>query len=416
MKQSLPPPFITGEKVYQGLFLILCASLASSLFLNAYPRKLFYLVSYTATIFILIKIKRREIIFNRDAIAVSVALFLIGAVRLVWGEAFSHSLFTDVTGNYRTGGKLFIISSVTAYFFIVWRNYLTTRVAFSGLIILLAGLCVTLAVALHEHMTTGDRVRLLTDSAGTVSYLITLLAFSSLFIAYRAVSGLSLRITLFCVIACLNTLLLVLTESRAGVLSLPFMYMAFFFLVHRKLVKFSLFPLGIMITVGFIMMPESVWNRLDSIQTEISSYQSNNDTSIGARFSIWKSGFQSIRWTFIGQSPDDRTLKARMFITNHERGNPEAFKNVQYHLHNDMLETLSLQGIAGGISVLIFYIVLIYVPVTRQSAGLALLPASLVIFGLTDTVLIQSLSVTVICLSLCISYALLGTVKAGGNR
>lgn len=400
-------PVITAAHTYELLFIMACTALAISLFVDAYPRKLLYIIAYLAVIFMAVKLKRRELVCDGTALKVAAGLLLLGGVRFTWGEMHAHAHFSDITSNYRTGGKLFMVSALLAYFFIGWRQYITRKVALKGFIILLSGLTVTLGFAVHEHLQTGTRIQLLTDSAGTVSYLITSLAISTLFIGYAAIKHPGGRIGLFCVIFVLNTLLLILTESRAGVLTLPVLYLAFFCLMHTRIIRFAIIPLIVMMAIGFTLLPHSVWQRLESIRTEVGSYNTNNDTSIGARFSIWKGGFASIDWSTMGQSPDERTSKAREFITEHERKNPEAYKNVQYHLHDDVLETLSLQGIAGGITVLFFYLILLIVPLKNRSPEIAILPASYVIFGLTDTVLIQSLSVTIICLSVFVSYAMI---------
>jgi len=294
-----------------------------------------------------------------------------------------------------------MVSALLAYFFIAWRHFVTRKVALKGFIILLSGLTVTLGFAVHEHLQTGRRIQLLTDSAGTVSYLITSLAISTLFTGYRAIKHPGGRISLFCVIFVLNTLLLILTESRAGVLTLPVLYLGFFCLTHTRIIRSAIIPLILMMAVGFTLLPHSVWQRLESIHTEVGSYNTNNDTSIGARFSIWKGGYASIDWSPMGQSPDEKTSKARAFITEHERKNPEAYKNVQYHLHDDILETLSLQGIAGGITILFFYLVLLIVPFKNRSPEIVILPASYVIFGLTDTVAVSHHNMPVCFRQLC---------------
>lgn len=408
-------PVITAAHIYELLFIMACTALAISLFVDAYPRKILYVIFYSAAIFMAVKLKRREFICDSAALKVAAGLLLLGIVRFTWGEMHAHAQFSDITSNYRTGGKLFMVSALLAYFFIGWRQYVTQKAALKGFVILFSGLTVTLGFAVHEHLQTGTRIQLLTDSAGTVSYLITSLAISTLFMGYGAIRHPVARISLFCVIFVLNTLLLILTESRAGVLTLPVLYLGFFCLMHARIIRFAIIPMIVMIAIGFTLLPHSVWQRLESIRTEVGSYNTNNDTSIGARFSIWKGGFASIDWSPMGQSPDDRTSKAREFITEHERKNPEAYKNVQYHLHDDVLETLSLQGIAGGVTILLFYLILLIVPFKNRSPGTAILPASYVIFGLTDTVLIQSLSVTIICLSVFVSYALLKCSDNGGQ-
>lgn len=402
-------PVITATIAYPWLFLMICTTLATSLFIDVYPRKLLYVTSYVVVIVMALTFRRKEFVYDGLALAVAAALMLLGTVRFAWGEMYAQAQFSDIISNYRTGGKVFMLSALLAYFFIAWRHCITRKIALKGFVILLSGLAITLGFAVYEHLQTGLRIQQLADSAGTVSYLITAQAFCTLFTGYRAVEHTGGRIGVFFIIFLLNTLLLVLTASRAGMLALPVLYLGFFCLMHTRLIRYMLIPLVVMMAAGFTMLPQSIWQRLDSIHTEISLYNTNNDTSIGARFSIWKGGYASINWSLMGQSPDERTLKARIFITEHERKNPEAYKNVQYHLHDDVLETLSLQGIAGGISILIFYLVLLIVPIKNRSSRITLLPASVVIFGLTDTVLIQSLSVTIICLSIFISYALLQT-------
>lgn len=78
-----------------------------------------------------------------------------------------------------------------------------------------------------------------------------------------------------------------------------------------------------------------------------------------------------------------------------------------YHLHDDLLETLSLQGIAGAVTLIIFYVGLIMVAIRRRALDVALLPVSIFIFGLTDTVWIQSSSVFILMASIIMSYALM---------
>lgn len=398
---------ITARTAFQGLFLIICASLATSLFLDAYPRKILYVASYAAVIFMAVKIKKNEFIYDKTALVMAATLIFIGCTRFTWGHVFSQAHFSDITSNYLMGGKIFLVSSLLTYFFIAWRHFLSRKTALSGFAILFAGLLLTLGFSLHEHLSTGHRVKLLSDSAGTISYLMTALALSTMFTGYRALEHTGARVGLFLTIFFINTYLLILTESRAGVLTLPVLYVLFFCVTHPRLIKAALIPLLILMAAVFTILPHSVWQRLDNIRTEVSSYHTNNDTSIGARFSIWKGGIDSIRWTLIGQSPDDRTRKAREYITENERKNPEAYKNVQYHLHDDILETLSLQGLTGGLSLLLFYLVLFVAPVKSRTYGLSILPVSFFIFGLTDTVLIQSFSVTVICLAVIVSYALM---------
>ena len=403
--------WLTEKNVYQCCFLLLSVVLATSLVLSAYPKKIFYIVGYITFLFLLIQALRRKWVMDKTALMVAVPVLFIGFVRVIWAKIYVNAAFSDVVNNYAQGGKIFIISAFISYLLIAWRHHLSSKILWVCLCILVVGLLTTMGFAITENAQTHRRIKLLTDSAGTVSYLITALALAALFIVNRVVTSRLNQILMFIAIFAINMVLMFMTESRAAVLFLPGLYLLGFYLTHRWAGKFSLIALVVLIAGGLFFMPSSILQRLDNIKNEIGSYQTNNDTSIGARFSIWKGGYHSVDWTIIGQSPDTRTAKARSFIIEHERKNPEAYKNVMYHLHDDFLETLSLQGLAGAITLIIFYLSLLFVALWRRAPDVTLLPVSIIIFGLTDTVLIQSSSVFILMSSIILSYALITSTR-----
>ncbi|MEJ5045833.1 O-antigen ligase family protein [Pantoea nemavictus] len=398
---------MTSENIYHLCFFLLSVVLASSLVVSAYPKKIFYIVGYVTLLFLLVQGVKKNFIWDKSAFTVATPILLLGLVRVIWAKMHVDAHFTDVVDNYFQGGKLFIISAFISYFFIAWRHFLSFRMLRITILVLVIGLLFTLGASIHENAQTHRRVKLLTDSAGTVSYLITALALTALFVVNKVVVRRAYQIVMFIAIFIVNMLLMFYTESRAAILALPVLYFLCFYLTHRWAGKYVLALSVLLIAGGLFFMPSSVMHRLDNIQSEIDSYHRNNDTSIGARFSIWKGGFNSISWTFLGQSPDERTNKAREYIKESERGNPEAYKNVMYHLHDDFLETLSLQGIAGAVTLILFYLGLIVVALGFRAFDITLLPISIFIFGLTDTVWIQSGSVFILMAATVISYSLI---------
>ncbi|WP_320204464.1 O-antigen ligase family protein [Candidatus Pantoea floridensis] len=398
---------MTSKNIYQLCFVILSVALASSLVVPAYPKKAFYLVGYLTVLFLLVQGVKRKLVLDKSALILVLPILLLGLVRVIWSRVYADATFTDVVDNYFQGGKIIIISAFVSYFFIAWRHYLSPMVLRISVTLLFIGLLATLGTGIYEYTHTHQRIKLLTDSAGTVSYLITALALSALFIVNKVIVQRATQIAMFAAIFIVNMLLMFLTESRAAVLALPGLYLLCFYLTHRWAGKYALTIFAVLILGGVFLMPSSIMHRLDNIQSEIDSYQNNNDTSIGARFSIWKGGYHSISWTLLGQSPDDRTGKARLYINEKERANPEAYKNVMYHLHDDLLETLSLQGIAGALSLILFYFGMIVTALRFRALDITLLPLSIIIFGLTDTVWIQSGSVFILMAAIIISYSLM---------
>ncbi|MEE8747768.1 MAG: O-antigen ligase family protein [Rahnella inusitata] len=131
-----------------------------------------------------------------------------------------------------------------------------------------------------------------------------------------------------------------------------------------------------------------VLDRIDNLQTEITSYnQGDRNTSVGARFSMWRAGIDVFKQHPLGQSADSRNALATTFINQNEGGNPEAIRNLQFHLHNDIIDTLSLQGIFGGIIMLLFFAVLLLYPFKLVPKGyeFLLLSVPVIYFSQGDT-------------------------------
>lgn len=398
---------ITEKHVYNACFFAISTSLALSLSVKGYPEKIFYWCSYISLIFLLFSAFKKTLRVDMFALLLSLSISLVGLIRLLWSLKFHGSEFSDVIGNYFIGGKRLILFGVLFYFFYAYRGFLTSLTLKCSFASFALGTIIVLALAYSEYHSGGGRIKLITDSAGTVSYLIVFVLFSTLFIASKISSNKYYLLLMFLCLFAINMVLLALTESRAALIVTPFLYIAFFILEYKWANKKHLLFIGFMAILSLSLMPSTVWHRLENIESEALSYQHDNNTSIGARFSIWKSGLHSVSWSLLGQSPDDRNNKARQYIETHERDNPEAYKNVIYHLHDDILETLSLQGIAGAVSLVLLFSLLIVLPVIRHQPVFAILPCSLVIFGLTDTVLIQSQSIVIVFISIIVTYTLM---------
>ncbi|VTP68615.1 Lipid A core - O-antigen ligase and related enzymes [Serratia rubidaea] len=91
------------------------------------------------------------------------------------------------------------------------------------------------------------------------------------------------------------------------------------------------------------------------------------------------------------------------YINSHEGGNPEALRNIAYHLHNDFIEAGSLQGIAGIIALLCFFS-LVYLARRHMdtNAMLILLILPTILIGMVDTLFIDQRYVTNLTLMLVI--------------
>ncbi|MEN7430566.1 O-antigen ligase family protein [Chromobacterium sp. TRC.1.1.SA] len=97
-----------------------------------------------------------------------------------------------------------------------------------------------------------------------------------------------------------------------------------------------------------------VGSRIKEAQTDLIAYsQGNADTSLGIRFSLWDAGAHAV-----GERPWGQGIQARdeLFhqLVNDGALNKAALIMRDIHLHNEWLEIMSLQGVPGALSWLIF--------------------------------------------------------------
>ncbi|QLT74000.1 MULTISPECIES: O-antigen ligase family protein [unclassified Klebsiella] len=106
-------------------------------------------------------------------------------------------------------------------------------------------------------------------------------------------------------------------------------------------------------------------------------------------------------------TPLERTTYAQAFIKENHPGNTEGYNNVKYNMHNDFLETLTLQGIMGALSLAFIYLSFAIVVIRQRIMTSALLPLFvLFICGLTDSVLINPQTAMLFLISVVISASL----------
>jgi O-antigen ligase len=97
-----------------------------------------------------------------------------------------------------------------------------------------------------------------------------------------------------------------------------------------------------------------------------------------------------------------------------EHGNPEGMRNMVYHLHNDLIETMSLQGVIGGIILLCLYTAMVFY-VRRKgilSCGTAFLCAPVILFGSVDSLFIHDRFIVMLITGLIIFAGLSGAKQA----
>lgn len=375
-----------------------CISLSATLTASTICRNALYLSAFIALIDLFLK--RPPLKWNTGFVVVLLTLTLSVSLYI---STWLHSsvTFFRIDENYTESAKRLLLGSIITFYLILNRDKISTKGWLGAHLWVAIGFIYTVIIAIK--LSSPD-IRLEINTVATMTaYVFIVLSLATMFGALKT-SGWIKFLSVISIIA-MTSYVLVLTQTRSVLLTYPLLVLALLlkekFFTKRSL---SLF-LIIFVTATIFSMPQinKAVERIAHSATEYESYKNNNDnTSLGARFSMWKAGFAAISSKPLGESADQRDIIARNYIINHENSNPEAIRAIKNHYHNDLLEAITLRGWLGFIILLSFYIGTIVA--SRKFTGTysttLLLIAPTVIYGSMDTLFIDHRYVTILVLLL----------------
>lgn len=344
-------------------------SMAFFLLSGEVSRNAYYLLTYLAiATFIWLAWRRdRKIIFYW----IPTLLLLLGLSKWLWATLTTNHQLPLIAEHYRISGKRMMLGAFVLYVIHrlspQWR--LSPRLAQAAALLFSVLICVITFIAVETFLQTGERPKINSDAATSGAYMFTLLAMVTLW-SIRQAFPRHYPLPFFLVLI-VSYVLLAVTETRSAILLFTLFCLAA--MLHHIVVSpwrarlawlavFALLLAGVLFSAA--KYSDRLIDRVETVQAEIEQYQAGNpSTSIGGRFGMWQAGLWAFAQHPWGQSADSRNQQARLWLDAHQPHNEIAYLNIQYHTHNDIVESLSLQGVAGGVIMAAFFLVLLIAPI-----------------------------------------------------
>ncbi|OOF69705.1 O-antigen ligase family protein [Rodentibacter caecimuris] len=222
------------------------------------------------------------------------------------------------------------------------------------------------SVALYDRVIIGNTMafapRTMHIQGGDISMSLGMFSLAiALFFAQKT----RWKLTALCVVSAFFGILgSFLSTARGGWIALPIGLIAMFWIYRQSLPKsffIGIFSLLIISIIGLSKMPNSlVVERIEQAQQNIHLYfnESNGNTSLGARFDMWKSALIMAKekpilgWGTQGAEAQ-RKEHAKSKIISNMAGNFN-------HAHNQYLDDLSKRGLLGLIALLVILFIPLY--------------------------------------------------------
>ena len=396
-----------------GIIILIAITISVNLFRDKYPQIIFNLSSEIAFLFILFDVIRGRVKLPtmNGAVLFFISLIIVACVRGGWYFYESYSLNYQLVmntainnlQNYQLQAKRLLMGTVTAIYVYKNREKISAvTICISALVIML-GIITTTFFSIHQYLASGEqRTKLNVDAASSSSYIV-LFMYCSVISMLRYVRT-NLAIIIYSLSSVSSIITLYLCNTRVSFIAFLLVFLSsLFYMWHifnpRKHVKWILYIIILSVCIPVLS------GRWKEGINDIKEYKYDDSTSLGARIAIWSAAMDFSESNLWFSSPQARTITTRNYIKNNFPENKEAWKNVQYNMHNEFLETLSLQGVIGVISLVVFYLSFLFGVITKTIPHQTFYPViSLFICGMSDSVLINPQSTMIFISAIILSF------------
>ncbi|NIF24117.1 O-antigen ligase family protein [Candidatus Pantoea multigeneris] len=384
----LPAP----DKRLTWLFNLSALLILSTVIFTFFDKKdgriFFFISSYLAAFGMLY----RRLSLSRSEYFFIGSLFLLGLSKVVWfGIEYIGQPDFDIYNSYLASGKRVMIAAFIALFLLGNKRLLSPVhaqfIKYGLLVALLVATCVGGWQILH-HV---DRVDFYQGRATDASYMYAGLATAVIFMLLQDANQ-RWHYLVAAGVFILAFLMISATETRNTMASFP---LALLIIGVLKFRHFGWKGFAIVFVTLFVLIAASyklvIAPRVATTVQEYQTFEQSEGNDLGSlttRLAMWNVGLKSFAAHPFGMSQEDRTQWFKDYVaTTHKDKSSLAYVNI--HLHDELIETASLQGILG-LAVLIFYYI------TNLTLGWryrnpAFLSVVLVVMlsGLTDVIFIS---------------------------
>lgn len=375
-------------RLYQLTLILSFISLALALINSGKQREFFYIAIYASIIGLALEYKR----ITLRPFSIALPILLVGLLNFFWYMIYEyHSNGLNVYSDYLGASKKLILASFLIFYLDRFKTYID-KTSFQKYFLYASGAGFVLATGYGLWQATQGmpRVEMAINRATVSAYVYSVLSLAfvySLFLQKNAklyvAAGLTILIS-YCII--------LLTGTRAAMgLYLLLAIVLTLYHFRRIHLKSTLIFLCVVAGIVIVSYKPLISPKIAQTQIEIEKYEKGYDnTSLGARFSMWTVGIQNGLAHPLGQSVEDRQVWTQRYV---KEGHPylvTALEYINVHLHNEFIEKYSLQGIPG-LAILFFFFASMLTYALKNKNGLLLTTMLLLLlYGLTDVILLSS--------------------------
>lgn len=356
---------------------------------------------------------------NKQQLILPGILLVFGLMQVLWVATFKEpaSAFNSAYRAYQNAGKVLIFGAIiiTALSCPSCRSLRASTAIHAFIIATATGLYCYAGWQLYHDGNmdiTGYRVPLGFELATGTAYALTLVAL----LASQSILNLSSRwaVPLYFMHFIVSLAAIISTQTRAAILVYPALSIGLFlmhFRHNKKILLSAVVSFTILGSLATIPLKPVLEKRYAAFKHDLKAYSNNNsNTSIGARFAMQQLGFSAGAHHPWGQSLEQRSAFLKEQVKNDAslRG---VLPFINVHLHNEVIDTYSLKGVAGATLLLMLYLALIHRAIINRSKIILAITTAIVLYGLSDVLLYSKSGALSCMIAICVAFMILSGTK-----
>lgn len=375
------------SRLYITVFIFAALSIAFALLSNGRQKDFFYISIYLSLVGLILE--RKTLTLKKFSIAYPI--ILLGIVKLIWffwlgHDANGYNLYSDQFG----AGKKLVLGGILVLYLTQCSHYIRAINYRNVMLAIIGAAFISASCYAFWQFSHGmGRVEMAINRATISAYVYSTLSMIFIYLLYAQKKPSCYIIAALAII--LSFVVTILTGTRAAIiihlLVITVMTVFYFKKIHFKSILIVVF---ISILAVLSLYKNYIHPKIEQTYNEVTLYQEGQDnTSLGARFSMWTMGIKNFSNAPLGQSMQSRFNYSDAYTSQ----NPQYRATMEFinvHLHDEMIETLSLQGIFGGLALLWFYLSISWVALRERNTPLLFTMNCLIVYGLSDVILLSS--------------------------
>lgn len=324
-------------------------------------------------------------------VGISLALLVCATLSLIWYYRFRQpDEFSHLYTQYFRLGKILCAVAITV--FLVANTRIRLWWHWNKALIIGGAMAVNLYAILVGMQGEEDRVTLALQGPTTTAYILTLIdifMMRAILLQRKSWSRWG-----FVVAVALAYCAIILTGTRSAMIVFPVIAIIVAALsggLNRKDQLKVVSGITILVILASPLYLQLIEKRAVQLRKDMEQLSANNaNTSAGSRIAMARASVHTGWKAPLGQSAAERANDIQDFAT-HTPPYWVADRFVRSHMHSDTLESYSLLGIPGALSVLGFYLALIITACRKQTRNPTLIAVtcSMIAFGSVDVILMN---------------------------